>query len=387
MKYDFDELVDRRGSNSVKWDYSERFTGRSGLLPLWVADMDFRAPEFITKALNDRIAGGVFGYAQYPSTYFEAVRAWMRRRHQWEIETDWIVPVPGVVPAIRLAIEAYTKPGDKVVIQPPVYHPFRAVIANNGRRVVENPLRREGSHYRMDSEQLEQVVDEETRAVLLCSPHNPVGRVWSEEELASLIEVCRKHELLIISDEIHFDLVLNGSKHLPTAKLGDPAKDRIVTLTSATKSFNLSGLSCANAIIADPVFRRTFARQVTKDALQIPNLFSVVAAEAAYRNGDEWLDQALAYIEANDRYLREFLGAHAPKLTVFPLEGTYLVWIDLSSTGLSDDQIKERILDAGLWLDDGPIFGHGGESFQRINIACPRSILEDALQRLLKAIA
>ena len=386
MKYDFDELVDRRGTNSLKWDYSERFTGRSDLLPLWVADMDFRAPEFITRALTERIVGGVFGYAQYPPSYFEAVQGWLSRRHQWEIDTEWIVPVPGVVPAIRLAIDAYTKPGDKIVIQPPVYHPFRAVIAHNGRQVVENPLKREDGRYRMDCEQLEEVVDDETRAVLLCSPHNPVGRVWSEEELRSLIAVCRKHDLLIISDEIHLDLVMSGSRHLPTAKLADARQDKIVTLTSATKSFNLSGMSCANAIIADPVTRRSFARQVINDALQIPNLMSVVAAEAAYRHGEEWLDQALAYIEGHYRYLKEFIGTRAPQLTVYPLEGTYLVWIDLSSTGLDDDQIKERILNEGLWLDDGPIFGGGGESFQRINIACPRTILEDALQRLLKAI-
>ncbi len=386
MTYNFDEHIDRRGTNSLKWDYAERFTGRTGLLPLWVADMDFRAPEFITEAMIGRITGGVFGYSQFPPSYYEAVKGWLSRRHGWEISTDWIVPIPGVVPAIRLAVDAYTRPGEKIVIQPPVYYPFRSVIARNGRQVVENPLRREDSAYRMDPEQLDEVIDDDTRALLLCSPHNPVGRVWSEEELRALVEACRKHNLILISDEIHCDLIMNGNKHIPASTLFGDGDDRSVTFTSATKSFNLSGVSCANAIIPDPTIRGAFSRQVAKDWLQLPNLMSIVAAEAAYRHGDEWLDQALAYMEANYRYLVETLAKRAPNLTVFPLEGTYLVWVDLRNTGIADRELKERLLDAGLWLDDGPMFGTGGSGFQRINIACPRATLEDALERFINAV-
>lgn len=386
MTYDFDELIDRKGTNSAKWDYSEEITGRRGLLPLWVADMDFQAPELITSALIDRIRGGVFGYSRFPASYYEAVRSWLSRRHRWNISTDWIVPIPGVVPAIRLAVDAYTKPGEKVVIQPPVYYPFRSVIAGSGRQVLENPLRREGAAYRMDAGQIEEILDDDTKAVLLCSPHNPVGRVWSEEELRVLVEVCDKHDLLLISDEIHCDLVMKGNRHIPTSTLFAGKQDRTVTFTSATKSFNLSGISCANAIIPDPAIRREFSRQIAKNWLQLPNVLSVVAAEAAYRGGDEWLDQALAYMEANYHHLVEVLATRAPSLTVFPLEGTYLVWIDFAATGIPDAELKERLLDAGLWLDDGPMFGTGGSGFQRINIACPRATLDDAVGRIIRAV-
>lgn len=386
MTYNFDEQIDRTGTNSLKWDYTRRFTGREGLLPLWVADMDFRAPEVVTRAMISRIAHGIFGYAHYPPSYFEAVRGWLRRQHGWEISEEWIVPIPGVVPAIRIAVEAHTHTGEKIIIQPPVYYPFRKVIAHNGRRVVENPLVRKGERYLMDLEHLEEVIDDETRALLLCSPHNPVGRVWSAGELTALTEVCRRRGLLLISDEIHCDLTLSGNRHVPAATLFPDGDSRTITLMSATKSFNLSGISCANAVIPDPAVRRDFARQVEKEWLQLPNLMSIVAAEAAYREGADWLTQALAYIEANYRYLVRFFEEEAAELVVFPLEGTYLVWVDLAKTGLSDEEIKKRLLDEGLWLDDGAMFGTGGEGFQRINIACPRATLKEALDRFVRAI-
>lgn len=388
MTYNLDERIDRRGTNSLKWDYGKRYTGRDEeLLPLWVADMDFRAPEFLTRALTERIAHGIFGYAPYPPSYFDAVRLWLRQRHGWEVEEEWIVPVPGVVPAIRLALECLTRPGEKIVIQPPVYYPFSAVISRNGRRIVENPLKRVGRRYEMDFEQLEGVVDEETRAFLLCSPHNPVARVWTGEELESLRDFCLAHELVLISDEIHCDLIMGGSRHIPAATLYREGRNPTITFTSATKTFNLSGLSCANAIIPDATIRRAFSHQVAIESLQLPNLMSVVAAEAAYRGGSGWLDQTLAYIEENYRFLVSFLGERAPDLVVFPLEGTYLVWIDLSATGIPDAELKKRLLDEGVWLDDGPMFGTGGQGFQRINIACPKSILEEALERLVRALS
>lgn len=387
MVYNLDEPRDRRGTNSLKWDYAKRIAGREGLLPLWVADMDFEAPPCITDALKKRVDHGIFGYSQYPSSYFDAVRGWISSRHGWEVSEDWIVPIPGVVPAIRIATEVYTRQGEKIIIQPPVYYPFRNVIATNGRRVSENPLRRDGASYRMDIEQLESVIDDDTRALLLCSPHNPVGRVWSKKELAGVVEVCNRHELVLISDEIHCDLTMPGHKHIPSATLFPPDANRSVTFMSATKSFNLSGISCANAIIPDPVIRRQFARQVGREWLTLPNVMSIVAAEAAYREGAEWLEQVLAYVDGNYRYLTEYIASKDPDLVVYPLEGTYLVWVDLSKKGLTDDEVKERLLDQGLWLDDGPMFGTGGSGFQRINIACPRSTLQAALELFLKALA
>ncbi|HUX19888.1 MAG TPA: MalY/PatB family protein [Spirochaetia bacterium] len=386
MTYNFDEPRDRRTTNSLKWDYAKRFTGREGLLPLWVADMDFATPPAITEALVRRIEHGIFGYAQFPPSYFESVRMWVKKRHDWEISEDWIVPIPGIVPGIRIAVEAYTHQGEKIIIQPPVYYPFRNIIAGNGRQVLENPLTRDGSRYLMNFEQLEGIVDDDTRALLLCSPHNPVSRVWNAKELGALAELCTRRGLLLISDEIHCDLIMSGSRHLPAATFFPERENRSITFMSATKSFNLSGISCANAIIPDPFLRKTYSRQVMKEALQLPNLVSIVAAEAAYRHGEEWLTQVLAYIESNYRYLVEFLKAKTPELTVFPLEGTYLVWVDLSTTGLGDEEIKTRLLDEGLWLDDGPMFGSGGAGFQRINIACPRATLEDAMNRFVRAV-
>ncbi len=386
-EYDFDRLVDRRGTASIKWDFSERFTGLQDLLPLWVADMDFMAPAEVIEALSRRVEHGVFGYTLEPESYYQAVIGWMKRRHGWEIRRGWMISCPGVVPSINLALRAYSSPGDRVIIQPPVYYPFREAILNNGRRVAENPLRLEERRYRMDFDQLAELIDRRTRMLILCSPHNPVGRVWNGAELAKLVEICARHSLVIVSDEIHHDLVMKGFRHIPTASLSEQAGRTTVTLTAATKTFNLAGLGCSLAVISNPRLRKRFQTAWKGQWTGAANALSMTATEAAYRYGERWLEQVLAYIRRNYDFLVGFLGRRVPQARVTPLEGTYLAWVDLRALGLSAETLKERILKAGrVWLDEGPMFGTGGEGFQRVNLACPRSTLEEALKRMAAAL-
>ncbi len=391
MTYNFDEIIERRGTDSIKWNGSPRGVKAASiggdLLPLWVADMDFRSPQVVLDAIAKRAAHGLFGYTVAPAAYLAATREWLARRHGWEVETDSLVPVPGVVPSIQIAIEAFTHPGEKVVIQPPVYHPFRLVPIANGRQVVENPLTRDGTRYAMDLAQLERVIDSDTRLLILCSPHNPVGRVWRTEELAGLVELCAAKGVVVLSDEIHCDLILGGNRHVPTGLAAGDLADRVVTLVSATKSFNLSSLSCAAAVIPDPLLRGRFTRQVERAALNHHNPLSLAASEAAYRQGVDWLEGLLAYLGGNYRFMVSYLKEQAPALEVIPLEGTYLAWIDCSRTGLPDAEITKRLLAEGLWLEEGPKYGTGGEGFQRLNFACPRATLERALARLVRALA
>jgi len=383
-----DRVIDRRGTSSLKWDFQKRLAGAENLLPLWVADMDFPVPPEVLAALRLRVEHGVFGYTLEPESWFEAAAAWTRARHDWELAREWLLACPGVVPAINLAILTFTQPGERVVIQPPVYFPFEASIRRNGREVLENPLVLEGGRYVMDLDALEHALDPRTRLLILCSPHNPVSRVWRREELERLAEVCLRRELVVVSDEIHCDLVLPGHRHLPTAALSGEIARRTVTLLSATKTFNLAGLGGSLAVIPDPELRRRF--RAAKEALWtgVANPCSVTAAEAAWRYGAPWLEQVLAYVAGNYRYLVDFLSARLPAAGVFPLEGTYLAWLDFRALGFSDEELKERILRrARVWLDDGPMFGTGGRGFQRLNLACPRATLAEALERMARALS
>jgi cystathionine beta-lyase len=386
-EYDFDRPVDRRGTASLKWDFDERLTGVRHLLPLWIADMDFKAPTEVIQALSRRVEHGVFGYTLEPESYYQAIIDWMKRRHDWEIRRGWMISCPGVVPSIGLALRAYSSPGDRVIIQPPVYYPFREAILNNGRRVAENPLQLRGGRYRMDFDQLAQLIDNRTRMLILCSPHNPVGRVWSRVELEKLVDICAHHDLVIVSDEIHHDLVMKGFRHLPTAGLSEQAGRITITLTAATKTFNLAGLGCSMAVITNPRLRRRFKTAWKSQWTGAANALSAAATEAAYRYGERWLEQVLAYIRQNYDFLVRFLGRQVPQARVTPLEGTYLAWVDLRALGLSAETLKERILKTGrVWLDEGPKFGTGGEGFQRLNLACPRSTLAEALERIAAAL-
>jgi cystathionine beta-lyase len=387
MTEEFDRVIDRRGTASVKWDYSRRYTGLEGLLPLWVADMDFPAPPEVLQALRRRVEHGIFGYTLEPESYFQAAMDWMLRRHGWKLQREWLIPAPGVVPAINLAILAFSEPGDEVVIQPPVYHPFAQGIRRNGRSVAENPLLLEGRRYVMDFAQLERLIGPRSRLAILCSPHNPVGRVWERDELERMAEICLRGGLILLSDEIHCDLVLPGFRHLPAASLSAQAASSTVTFLSATKTFNLAGLGGSLVVIPDPGLRRRFQKATESLWTGVANPLSAAATEAAWRHGEPWLQRLLAYIRANYEFLVRFLAERLPALQVMPLEGTYLAWIDCRALGLPDDRLKARILEgAGVWLNEGPMFGTGGQGFQRLNLACPRATLRQALERLAGAL-
>ncbi len=384
--YDFDRVVDRHGTSSTKWDYSQRYTGHTELLPMWVADMDFLSPPEVVEALRRRAEHGIFGYTELPESCYQGLLAWLERRHRWQVRREWVVSAPGVMPSVNLALQAFTALGDGVVIQPPVYYPFRESILRNGRRVVENPLRLDGDRYTMDLEQLEAAVDARTKLLVLCSPHNPVGRVWSQEELAALADLCLRRNLLLISDEIHHDLVFPGRRHRPTASLGEAVAGRTVTCVSTTKTFNLAGVAGSFAIIPDRSLRKRYREAQRRVWSGLAPAFGAVAVEAAHRDGEPWLEALLAYLQENDRFLRRTLSAELPAVHALPLEGTYLPWLDLRALKVSDEELKRRLLEAGVWLDEGPMFGTGGAGFQRINIACPRATLSDGLARILRAL-
>jgi cysteine-S-conjugate beta-lyase len=388
MAYDFDRVMDRRGTGSVKWDYEKQFTGMTGLLPLWVADMDFPAPPEVMEAIRRRIGHPVFGYLREPDSYFEAAAAWISRRHGWTVRREWMVTSPGVLPGLSAAILAFTAPGDGVVIQPPVYYPFALRVKGNGRRVVENPLVLRDGTWQMDLDGLEAVIDEGTRMLVLCSPHNPVGRVWEPETLSRLAEICAARNLLVVSDEIHNDLVMAGHRHTPVACVSEASAANTVTLVSATKTFNLAGLGGSLSIIPDEERRKAFEAQQWALFTGVGNAVAVAASEAAWRHGAPWLDALLRYIKGNDDLLKDFLAARLPSVRSFPLEGTYLALLDMGGLGLADAALKERLLrDARVWMEEGVKFGRGGERMQRLNLACPRSVLSEALERMARAFA
>jgi cystathionine beta-lyase len=387
MKYDFDQVVDRKCTGSLKWDTVERSTGVGDALPLWVADMDFKAPDVVLDALRARVEHGIFGYTVKTASCYQAIIGWMKRRHGWTIEREWILFSPGVVPALNLAVQAYTQPGDRVIVQTPVYYPFSGSVLNNGRQLVRNILQEDGGAYRIDFDGLERSIDERTRMLIFCSPHNPVGRVWRPDELENLAAICAQHHLVVVSDEIHADLVMRGHVHVPLATVSPEIAELTVTCNAPNKTFNVAGLQAGNVIIANPELRDRFRVALANAGLTMANIFSLAATEVAYDHGEDWLEQLLDYLEGNDTFLRTFVEERLPRVKVTPLEGTYLVWLDFRGYGLSDRELKALLLEkARVWLDAGPVFGPGGEGFQRINVACPRRILAEALTRIATAL-
>ncbi len=387
MGYDFDTIIERRGTSSLKWDFTQRFApGRSGLLPLWVADMDFPAPREIQEAIQARVDHGVFGYTLEPDSWFDAAAAWLQRRHGWTVPREWMLPTPGVIPGLVAAILALTEPGDGVVIQPPVYYPFPLRIRGNGRRVVENPLRLTGSRWDMDLDGLERAIDSGTRMLVLCSPHNPVARVWEPDTLRRLAAICAARGVVIASDEIHCDLTMPGFRHVPIATVSPEAASISVTLLSATKTFNLAGLGGALSVVPDPRLRARLEKGHSAIFAGPANAIAVVATEAAWRRGDAWLDELRAYVQANFHYMTAFFADTMPVVKAFPLEGSYLALLDMRGLGMNDQRLNDILLGtAKVWFDEGPIFGRGGEGLQRINLACPRRILDECLTRMARA--
>ena len=387
MPINFDEIIDRRNTSCLKHDFAVERGYPADILPFWVADMDFRAPATVIDALKARAEHGIFGYTQVKDDYFAVLQNWFRTRHDWTVERRELILTPGVVFAIATAIRAFTIKGDAVLIQQPVYYPFANMIRQNERVIVDNPLRLIEGRYEIDFADFEQkIIEHRVKLFILCSPHNPVGRVWTRAELEQIAAVCLRHNVIVVADEIHEELVRPGFRHVPFASLSEEAAAITVTCTSPSKTFNLAGLQISNIFIRNTLLRRRFKEELGRTGYDEPNTLGLTGAKAAYEHGAEWLAQLLAYIEENHSRTKSFLAAHLPKVQIIEPEGTYLLWLDFRAYGLSDEALNEKIIrEAHLWLDDGPIFGAGGSGFQRINIACPWATLETGLQNLAKA--
>jgi cystathionine beta-lyase len=392
MKYDFDRIIDRAGTYSVKWDkyfLKEQFKSDE-VLPLWVADMDFQCPQPVIDALKRRAAQEIYGYSWHKApTYLDAISNWMKRRHSWKIDNEWIVFSPGIVSAIKMLVQTFTKIGEKVIVQPPVYYPFFSAVENNGRVLLKNQLLYENKRYTFDFEDFEKKAkDPLTKMFILCSPHNPVGRVWTEKELRKIGEVCLENNILIISDEIHHDLILSGHKHTLFSTLSEDFERTTIMCTAPSKTFNIAGLKTSNIIIPDEKMRELFSYTISnRNSVGSPNAFGIVALIAAYNEGEEWLSQVLKYIENNFNFLKEFVNEKLPDVDYIDPEGTYLAWLDCNRMGMDDEKLNEFMLKkAKVALDDGKIFGPGGEGFERINVGCPQSILKECMNRIVNAL-
>lgn len=388
MQYDFDKYIERKGTDSVKYDLNGIIFGKEDVLPMWVADMDFEVPDFIREAINERASHPVYGYTYRPRKFFESAARWISRRHGWEVSPDSFSFSPGIVPALNMIVMEFSEPGDRILVQPPVYFPFFNAITNHKRELVYNQLIERNGVYEIDFDQLEQEFKKGIKIFFLCNPHNPVGRVWMKEELEKLATLVVKYKVLVISDEIHSDLLLFGNKHIPFASLGKEVADLTFTCMAPSKTFNLAGLYTSVVIATNPALKKAYEHIL--DAVHVGGgcLFGQVAFEAAYTHGEEWLGQLNSYLEQNFMMLKEFLGSSLPGAVISPLEATYLVWIDLAFLGKDEEELKRFIIeDAGLGLNDGPMFGPGGANHQRMNIATTREVLRKGLEQLATASA
>lgn len=385
---DFDEIIDRRNTCSIKYDFAARRGKPEGLLPLWVADMDFKSPDCVIRALEEKARHGIFGYSDSLDDYFQVLKGWFSSRFGWEIKPEWLVKTPGVVYAVNTAVRALTNEGDSVLIQPPVYYPFTEAIRANKRRLIANQLNYTGGRYSIDFDDFEKkIIDNDVKLFILCSPHNPVGRVWTMDELTRMGDICLKHGVTVVSDEIHADFTYPGHTHNVFADIKQEFKDMTITCTAPTKTFNLAGLQISNIFIPNGSLRSRFRHEINRSGYSQPNIMGLVACKAAYAEGSEWLSELRAYLKGNLNLLSSFLEKNIPQVRLVEPEGTYLVWLDFKELGLTDKQLDDFIVNkTGLWLDGGTMFGAGGEGFQRINIACPKSILEMAMLQLKQAI-
>lgn len=383
--YNFDEHVDRTNTNSLKYDGRAMFFGKTDLLPLWVADMDFKTPDFIVDAIKKRAEHEVFGYTFRPESYTQSIVNWLKRRHNWEIKPEWISFSPGVVAGLTMAIEALSKPGDGVIVQPPVYFPFFDSVKGTGRQMIENPLKLENGRYYFDLEDLKQKITPTTKLLLLSNPHNPGGMAWNKEELTALANICLENKIVIISDEIHSDLIFDGFKHTPLAGISEEIAQNCVICMAPSKTFNTAGLTTSFLIIPNKRHFVAYERVMRLPHLHMGNIFGTIALEAAYTHGDEWLSQLLKYLQGNYSFLEDFFAVNLPQVKVMRPEATYLIWIDFSAFGLTDEALNQKLIDAGVGLNRGVQFGKQGSGFMRINIGCTRTTLEEALLRIKNA--
>ena len=401
MKYDLDRVIDRDGTGSAKWDnyMGGRHSGPTtsinadlnddGSIPMWVADMDFQVPKPVVDALAERVQHGIFGYTMATDGYYQSVINWFGRRHNWEISKDWISTAPGIVPAVHFAVRTYCRPGDKVLIQKPVYYPFFRSITNGGCEIVSSPLIDNDGHYEMDFDDLEvRAADPKVKLAILCSPHNPVGRVWTRDELQRYGEICTRHGVLVVADEIHCDLMMPGNEFEPYGLLHEDLVKNSIICTAPSKTFNLAGMHLSNMVIPDKDLHKAYDAYMTQIGVAGGlNPLATTAVEAAYNGGEEWLAQVLDYISGNHQHLKTFMANNIPRIKVYDLEGTYLNWMDFNGLGLDRKALEDLTqLKARVLFDEGYIFGDEGDGFERINLACPRPILDAALQRLKKSI-
>ena len=384
MKYNFDELVPRRGSNSYKWDSA----GSEDVLPMWVADMDFRTAPAVVEALRKRVEHGIFGYVKVPAAYYDAIGDWFKRRHSWRVEKDWILFTTGVVPALSAIIKALTHPGDKVLVQTPVYNCFFSSIRNDECEMVANPLIYRNGAYSIDFDDLEKkAADPRVKLLLLCNPHNPAGRVWTRQELTRIGEICLKNDVFVVADEIHCELVYPGHQYIPFASISEDFLHSSVTCTSPSKAFNLAGLQVANIFAANPAVRKKIDKALNVNEVCEINPFAVEALIAAYNEGEEWLEELRQYLLGNYNYLKRFFEEQLPQFPVLALEGTYLVWVDCSVLKQSSEEIVKMLLEKEkLWVNEGSLYGEAGDGFIRINIACPRQLLIEGLNRIARVL-
>ncbi len=387
MMPDFDEIISREGTSCVKYDLRPFFFGSNDVIPLWVADMDFRTPRFIIDALKLRLEHEILGYSFRPDSYFQALIEWQKRRHNWNIEKEWILFSPGVVPALNMSVLSLTNPGDKIVIQPPVYAPFFEAVQQNGRELVENPLvQNESGRFEMNFSHLESLFQEGVKMMILSNPHNPCGTVWSFNELEKLSRLCIQYSVLVLSDEIHCDLVYRSLKHIPLATMSNEIANQTITAIAASKTFNIAGLSTSSLVISNPDLRAKVSKQIDDLHIWLGNIFGNIATEVAYKEGDDWLESLMVYLKENVETVCQWAGNHSDKLSVFPPEATYMMWLDFRKSGLSNADLRNwMIKKAGLGLNSGIEFGTGGDGFMRLNIACPRLILRKALNQIEQA--
>lgn len=389
MKYDFDRIIDRSGTNALKYSVLKERYGRDDLLPLWVADMDFETPDFITDALRKRLDHSLFGYTSVPAELWDTIAKWVEDHHAWKVKKEWITYIPGVMKGVGSAINVFVRPDEKIIIQPPVYYPFRLVPQGNGREVVYNPLKRvEGGSYEMDFDNLAKVADDKCRLLILSNPHNPAGICWNRETLERLADFCYDRGIIVISDEIHSDLALFGNRHIPFATVSDKAAGISITFGAPSKTFNTAGIVNSYAIVPDDTLRRRFFKWLDANELSEPNIFSIIAIIAAFSKGEEWRRQLIAYIEDNVRFVEDYLKENIPCIKAVRPQASFLVWLDCRELGLDHKGLIDLFVNrARLALNDGEMFGQGGQGYMRLNVGAPRALVKQALDRLLLAVS
>jgi cystathionine beta-lyase len=388
MTWNFDEPVEREGTSSVKFDLREEVFGVKDVIPMWVADMDFKTPGFIVSSMKNRLDHEIFGYSFRPPEFYSSIANWVRQRHNWQIEKDWVCFSPGIVPALNFCTLAFTETGDSIIVQPPVYFPFFSAVESHGRKLIYNRLKETDGKWEMDFDSLVASIGTGTKMIIISNPHNPVGRVWTEEELSRLAAICMESGILILSDEIHSDLALPGYTHVPVASLSQAIASRTITLMAPSKTFNLAGLSTSMVIISDPALRISFKRFVERLHVGNGNLFGIIASISAYNDGHEWLDALREYINGNVSLVEDYCREMIPEILPVRPEATYMIWLDCRKLGLSGTELQKFFVTrAGVGMNEGSTFGPGGEGFMRMNVATPRNTVKKALERIAKAVS